>query len=287
MPPTIYLDQSALIDLFNQSQQDSSFEKKVQTAIATKALTIVLSPWHWIETARTKDVQKASSLANFMDALDPIWLRDRRELESIEIQESFFGFVGVPYARPQALVTRAELISAMNGVQLTAAQVPSSQEFVEGWIIKPELMDSVIKSYQANAEALRDLRVAVLSGKLTPEFMKEADRKHIAMFLPERTPSKVVIDQTTKNNFLDTKSIYDFPCLSIESAIAEYSWKNAGRDDWNSMVDKFHLISAMPYADIIVSDDRYFMLLLPIAQATGFAKAKVIKYRELCQRFLA
>ncbi len=61
----------------------------------------------------------------------------------------------------------------------------------------------------------------------------------------------VVLNAGTKSTYLDEVTLKDFPSISIEAEIAEYSWANQGRTDWNSMVDKFHLISALPYADVV------------------------------------
>jgi hypothetical protein len=45
--------------------------------------------------------------------------------------------------------------------------------------------------------------------------------------------------------------------------------------------------SALPYVDIIVSDDGYFYTLLPVASSTGFVKASVVKFADFCHQFLS
>ena len=123
-------------------------------------------------------------------------------------------------------------------------------------------------------------------GELTEERKKEGDRKLIEGFRPTTTPNGILVDSSTKCVFLERMTPDDFPTLAIESAIAEYRRANQGRVDWNSMVDKFRLISSLPHVDFVVSDDRYLHLLFPIAQNPGFAKAAVIKFNEFCVRFL-
>ena len=286
MPPTIYLDQNALIYLYQRSQNDGSFKVKLLAAISDANFIIVLSPWHWVETARTKDIQKASQLADFMDELKPVWLRDRRDLERIEVEDGFLKFADIPYVQPPALITRPELLSALNQIEVSPERAPSSREFVEGWIKKPELMVPIVHSYQKNEQALIDVRSALASGKLTAAKKAEGDRKLIESFLPRTTPGGVVLDAGTKSAYLDEVTLKDFPSISIEAEIAEYSWANQGRTDWNSMVDKFHLISALPHVDVVVSDDRYFYLMLATAQKTGFVKARVLKFAKFCKEFL-
>lgn len=51
------------------------------------------------------------------------------------------------------------------------------------------------------------------------------------------------------------------------------------------MIDKFHLIGALPYVDEIVSDDAFFHRLYPVAQESGHVRAKVIKFEEFLKRF--
>src|SRR5690348_4110877 len=58
--------------------------------IENDKITFVLSPWHWVETAQTKDLAKACPLAEFIDFISPVWLRDRRDLERTEVEDTFF-----------------------------------------------------------------------------------------------------------------------------------------------------------------------------------------------------
>jgi hypothetical protein len=287
MSPTTYLDQDALIYLFEESSKSSTFREKLDNSITDGKMTIVLSPWHWVETARTKDLTKALPLAEFMDSLRPVWLRDRRDLETIEVESEFFKFAGVPYEPQSTLITRAELLTALNRTYVSNERAPSSREFVEGWIRTPQLMDPLVSSHQKNAAALVSIRSALASGKLTANRKKEGDRKLMEGFLPQVTPNGVVLDSGTKSAFLNTMTPNDFPTLAIEAEIAEHSWAGQGRVDWNSMVDKFHLISSLPYVDVVVSNDRYLYLLLSVAQKTKFVKASLMKFHEFCAAFVS
>lgn len=286
MAPTIYLDQSALISSYEQSLKSMAFDQRLIQGITDGHFKIILSPWHWVETAQTQNLEKALPLAEFMDRLRPGWLRDRRHLSGTEVQQKFCQFAGVPYPRKEAIVTRSELLSEMNGYPVSPEKAPSSREFVEEWIKNPALMVPLIESYERNMRALIGLREALALGQVSPVVMKEGDRKYIECHLPATTPNGVMLDARTKNAFLDKVTQKEFPTLAIESEIAEYSWTNQGRVDWNSMIDKFHVISSVHYVDIVVSDDRYFYLLLPSAQKTGYANATVMRFTEFCAKFL-
>lgn len=217
--------------------------------------------------ADEKNLAMAGELANFMDRLGSRWLRDRRDLERIEVHSSFFKFIGVDYATPPAIFTRVELIAAINRLPVSPEIDRSSREFVEAWINNPDLMRPIEQSYQANANALKSLRSALAAGKLTDAIRKQGDRKLVEGFLPSETPAGIVVDNGTRNKYLDRVNIKELPSLAIEFLIAEKSWANEGGTDWNTMVDKFHLISALPYVDVIVSDDRYFHSILPVLNA--------------------
>ena len=286
MGPTVYPDQNVLIHLYEESGKSGVFENKLNKAIGDGRFKIILSPWHWVETAQTQNLGKALPLAGFMDRLQPNWLRDRRHLRTTEVETKFFQFVGIPYVPLEAIVTKAELLTEMNGFPVTQDRAPSSVEFVDGWIKNPNLMIPVIESYKKNMQALISLREAISVGMLTPDMLKAGDRQYIERHLPNTTPNGVLLDAATKNAFLDRVTQNDFPTLAIESEIAEYSWANRGRVDWNSMIDKFHVISSVHYADIVVSDDRFIHLLLPAAQKTGYVKATVAKFKQFCRQFL-
>lgn len=285
MPQTFYLDQNALIYAYQECIKNVAFKEELENCIKDGHITIVLSPWHWVETARTKDLAKALPLAAFMDFLRPAWLRDRRDLERTEVENEFFKFAKLSFQPKPPLISRVELLSALNNQSVSPDQAPSSRNFVENWITKPALMESIIASHRKNVEALNRVRSARASGKLTKAIKVEADQKLIAGFLPSTTPNGVQVDSQTKSTFLKAVTTDNFPTLAIESAIAEYSWANQGRLDWNSMIDKFHVISSLPYVDFLVSDDGYLSLLLMPAKSTGFAKATLIKFVEFCKKF--
>ena len=99
--PNVYLDQNALIYAGKKGQRDAAFRTRLLDVITGDRLKIILSPWHWVETARTKNLAMARELANFMDELGSCWLRDRRDLERIEVHRSFFKFIGWITRRPQ------------------------------------------------------------------------------------------------------------------------------------------------------------------------------------------
>jgi hypothetical protein len=284
--PSVYLDQNALINAGLKASSDASFHTKFHGALANQDFEVVLSAWHWVEAARGTNRASASRLADFMDSLNPRWLRERRDLERIEVHTAFFGFCGIPFDPPSPTLTRVELIAQLNRVPVHASLDRSSRASVEGWIDNPGSMRFIIRSYEANADAIRNLRKAIAEGRVTSAIKREGDRRLIEGFLPTHTPAGVQLDRDVWNQFLDSARVEQFPSISIESAIAKHSWADTAEPDWNSMVDRIHLISALPYVDVVVSNDDYFHLLYRVASKTAFVRARVLNFADFCSQFI-
>ena len=64
--------------------------------------------------------------------------------------------------------------------------------------------------------------------------------------------------------------IQAIPTLAIETAISEQEWiaKDGRGADRNTLIDKFNLISALPYVDEIVTNDAFFRKVYPFAATT-------------------
>ena len=62
--------------------------------------------------------------------------------------------------------------------------------------------------------------------------------------------------------------------LSIGGAVSEQERDNQGGADCNTLIDKFDLISALPYVDEIVSNDHFFHSVYPAALKTGMFQGR-------------
>ncbi len=278
----IYLDQNALINACDRARGDHAFRSALRDPTPDGHCRIVLSAWHWVETSRARDVGRAAELADFMDGLSPGWLRDRRDLERIEVEERFYRFVGVEYSRPQAIITRAELAAAVSGLPRGRKINDSSREIVTVWIKNPAPALRLERSHRQNAQALMRLRAARAAGKVTGAVIRKGDREHIRGFLPDPTAGGVVLDESTEGKFLDRVAIKDLPTLAAEAAITEYLWSSEGKTGWRHMVDRNHLISALPHVDAVVTDDKDFPKILRAAEPTGPVTARLSEFQEFC-----
>ncbi len=280
----IYLDQNAVIYL-EQAVNDPSFRPKLEAAIRSGKLTVVVSSWHLIETAKTTDVAKAVRLAEFIESLRPIWLLERHNIQTLEVREDFYRFAKLEFVETPRLGTLSYVIATLNGEKESPKYNIAPRAFVEQWIRHPEQFDVLNKSHENNAKALDGLRRAVKDGKMTDEVRKQADRVFLKSVLPVTTPHGLQIPRELALDYVERGDITSIPTRAIEQAISDHEWKNKGRTDANSLIDKFHLIPALQYVDEIVSDDKFLHKLYPVAAKTKHVRAKLLRFDEFLKRF--
>lgn len=279
--PLTYLDQNAVIYL-EQAANDPTFRAKLD---ASGKLTVVLSSWHLIETAKTTDVAKAIRLADFIESLRPAWLLERYNIQTLEVGEDFYRFANLEFEGSPRLGTLAYVIATLNGEKESPKYNIRPRAFVEQWINHPDQFDELKRSYENNAKALDGLRQAIKDGKMTDEIRKRADQLFLKSVLPATTPNGLEIPRELAAEYVERGDIKSIPTRAIEHAISDHEWKSMERTDANSLIDKFHLIPALQYVDEIVSDDNFLHRLYPVAEKTGYVRAKLIRFAEFLKRF--
>jgi hypothetical protein len=281
--PITYLDQNAVIDLGVRARR-AEFSKKLDAAIGSGAFTPMVSSWHLIETANTTNLANAIELAEFIDSLKPVWLLERQSIQKLDVQEDFCRFLKVGCSHRPRVTTRSAVIAALNGGADAPKYDIASRDFVKQWIEHPEQLTVLKEAYASNSTALAAMRDATKAGKVTQEIRRRANQEFVRPFVPASTPAGVVVGSETIREYVDKVDLACIPSLAIETAIADHEWTDVGGSDANTLIDKFHLISAMPYADEIVSRDNFFHKVFPIAARTGHVRAKLVDNAELLKR---
>ena len=279
-----YLDQNALIEL-GVKARNPDFRKKLDHAIDSGSFKSVVSSWHLIETANTKNVANATELGIFLDSLKPAWLLERRDIQRLDVQEDFYRFVKVDFKTISRITNRSAVIAALNNAKDSPRFDIASDAFVKQWIAHPEQLEVLKRAYADNAKALTGIREARKAGKLTEEVKRQADQLLVKGSMPTSTPNGVAVGPEVARDYLSQVDVGLIPSLAIETAISEHEWARDGGADSNTLIDKFHLISALPYVDEVVSKDKFFEEIFPIAQATGYVRARLVKNDNLCARF--
>jgi hypothetical protein len=282
--PLVYLDQNALIELGVRARKPD-FRGKMDSVIGSGAVTAVVSSWHLIETANTTNIANAVELAEFIDSLHPVWLLERRNIQKLDVQEDLWIFLDLDFSRRPRLATRSAVIAALNG----QADAPNfdipSRDFVSQWIKNPEQLAVLQKAYASNATALTAMREATKAGKITEKIRRRTDQEFVRGLLTAATPSGVAVGREVVREYIEKVNLAGIPSLAIETAIADHEWTDVGGADRNTLIDKFHMISALPYVDELVSDDKFFQKIFPVAQKTGHVKARLLSNAEFLGRF--
>lgn len=282
--PLTYLDQNALVAL-GRKARNAEFRKILDTALESGSLTIVVSSWHLIETANTPDLPRALELAEFIDSVRPVWLLERRDIQKLDIEEDFCRFLGLEYPTKPRVTTRSAAFAALNNQNDAPKFNIESRAFVKQWIEHPEQLRVLEETYKRNAETLPRLRELTKQGKLTAEIRRRVDELLVTGSLPKSTPAGLDVGRETRMEYVQQAKVENIPSFAIEAAISEHEWASQGGADRNTLIDKFHLISGLPCVDEIVSNDKFFHKIYPVALKTGHVRAKLIGNAELLKRF--
>jgi hypothetical protein len=152
------------------------------------------------------------------------------------------------------------------------------------WKNDPRQLADLNRILNDNVASLNGLRTAIAEGKSLTHVRKEVDRLLVAHGTPKRTPAGIIIGRETRLAFIDQMDVSSLPTLSIETAISDHQWRATGYADRNTVIDKMHFISALPYVDEFVSNDRFFTELYPVACATNHVRARLTSNAEFSKR---
>jgi hypothetical protein len=284
MPPRTYLDQNAVIELGRMARAPV-FRKKLDTALESGSLNVVVASWHLIETARTSSLANAEELANFIDSLNPSWLFERRNIQKLDIEDDFYKFLKIEHPSSSRVTTRSAVFAELNHQNDEPKFDIPSAVFVKQWVQHPEQLKVLEETYKTNADTLIRLRELVKSGKITNEIRSRVNEILVKLSLPKTTPAGLVVGHDTTVNYVQQVKAETIPSFAIETAISEHEWVSQGGADGNTLIDKFHLISALPYVDEIVSRDKFFHKVYPAAVKTGHVRANLLDNHEFFKRF--
>lgn len=265
-----YLDQNALINLYRRCDQ----LRRIETAVRTKR-RIVLSPWHLVETANTRDLRKAVDLADFIDGLDCLWLLERRSLQRLDVAEDLWRFAALHYDPAPRIVARREALADLNRESASPKFDIPSRAFVKGWIKHPHLLATLKRSIEQNISALRSLRQRRPDMRRSGPAEGQAHTTLVECSMPALTPAGLTIEPQIRARYLAQVDPMRIPSLALEIALSRAAINGIGRNDRNTLIDKFHAIGALPHVEEIVTDDKFFRRVLPEVIKTGFVRAKL------------
>jgi hypothetical protein len=161
--PLTYPDQNALIALGVKARKPD-FRNKLDFALESDALSVVVSTWHLIETANTKNLAGATELAEFIDSLKPSWLLERRDAQKLEVEEDFCEFLKVECPARPRVTTRSAVVAALNRQNDAPKFDIPSAAFVKQWIEHPDQLKVLEETYKKGVDTLLRLRELAKGG---------------------------------------------------------------------------------------------------------------------------
>lgn len=245
--PLIFCDVNFIV---TAHQEAEAYKQHLIQLSRAGTVTFVLSPMHWVEAAEDNDAARASSKSDFMDSLQASWLYERISIQRKEVACSFFRFLGIPCAPQQMVATVRDVIADLVG---RPAEINSRDFVAHLRSIGPNhpLERSIRQAFDANRVNGERFRNRVL----TPTFLRRMERLLIQRLLPAQTPACVVIDRTSKQQFLNSCQLIEFPALALETRATYDSWRLGRHMNRNNFMDQQHTM-ALPYVAYFVTDDN-------------------------------
>jgi hypothetical protein len=275
--PLIFCDLNFIV---TAHQEPDAYKQHLQQLATNGTVTFVLSPMHWVEAAEDKDFVRGAAKADFMDSLNARWLFERRAVQQKEVAAAFFRFLNVPNTPPQMIAPVIDVIADLAGV----AAERNSRDFVahlRGIGPNHPLEQSVQQAFdsnQVNGDRFRNR-------KLTPIFLRRMERLLIQGLLPSRSPAGLIIDESSKQQFLNSCQLTDFPALALETKATYDSWEQQRQMNRNNFMDQQHLM-ALPYVDSFITDDtRLRALIGRITPGLPFPVAGLLRKAEFDARY--
>lgn len=110
--PLIYCDHNFIV---TAHQGPDVYKDHLRRLVASGAVTVVLSPTHWIEAAEDNDAARGIAKADLMDSLETRWLHNRRTIQRREVSHAFFRFARIPIEAPQMIGDVRAVIADLAG----------------------------------------------------------------------------------------------------------------------------------------------------------------------------
>lgn len=270
--PLIFCDVNFIVTAHQEAEAYKQHLIQLSTA---GTVTFVLSPMHWVEAAQDKDAARAKSKSDFMDALQAGWLYERLSIQRKEVTNAFVRFLGIPSTPPQMIATVPDVIADLTG---RPAEL-NSRDFVahlRGIGPGHPLERSIRQAFESNRVNGERFRNRVL----TPTFLRRMERLLIQRLLPAHTPAGVVIDETSKQQFLGACQLTDFPALALETRATYDSWRQGRHMRRNNFMDQQHTM-ALPYVEYFITDDNALRGLIGrISAGLPFPTAQLLRKAE-------
>ena len=264
------------------AHDESTTYKAALRASINRGLTLILSPWHWLEMARDKNKARGLSVARFSDSLGPQWMLDRLSLHACELAIAFFVKTGFPHAIASPIDTLQGVVADLSRNKL--ANSHSSADFVEhiqSLGASHPLERNIRENFNHQQRNARNYRC----GKIKEWDLPRFDTLY-ALRLIENMPELSHIIGQDRHEFLAGYKPAACPSILIEHAMTYDSWRQQRALTDRNFRDMQHTM-ALPYVDCFVTDDVPLTgILRRLAPRFPFRVAEIVNRSEFDRRFL-
>jgi len=277
--PLIYCDHNFVV---TSSQGPEGYKDHLRQLSQTGTVTFVLSPMHWVDAGEDANAARGIAAADFMDSLHPRWMYYRTTVQRKEVADALYRFTRIPADSPQMIVDICDVIADLAGIRAHR----DSRAFVTLLrTVGPDhpLRKNLRQAFETNGKNTEQFH----AGKFTFAMAQKIERLYVEQLLPDATPGGILIDATSKEQFLSGCQLTDLPSITLENKATQDNWHHMRKLNENNFIDQQHLI-ALPYVDFFITDDRGLRNLIGrISAGMPFRTATVLTKAEFDVRYPA
>jgi hypothetical protein len=253
--PNIYCDQNFLISI---RDADEAYHRRLRELIDAGGARFVLSLWTLVEISKSTVPQKMVELAATADRITPSWLPERSHLHEHEIHSQFFRMFELLYNRPAVLRSLKEVAPETCGGSVPLGREYTALEFA-----------TLIRADSIPIDGMLSKNQAEWNSDPWPKSMAEVDRHlrpavaaYIADLVPRMTPAGIMLPPTATTESLSRMALQAMPSVLTETALLRISRMRKLKRTDASFMDFQHGITALPYTDVFLTDDRKLRSLI-------------------------
>lgn len=258
-----YLDQNFLIGCV----QNLTWRKAIADAHQAGKITAVLSPWHFYEYGNASLRHDIGELINLAEDLEPKWILERGDLqhkEFIAVWNSIWSRAPFTF---NPILTLSEVGASLNHVSADRMAHYSIRDYVDSFSGIGAL-DEIRAELKRQADISRSNQNSYVKDKIFNKVLPLTELMYVAVQLAklqEVKPQKIyaLANQLMRNESLATQIqcfVFWKGTRLLKAYMAEVEFTleflaGTATLDGNRQIDRQHAIMALPYCDLMVTDD--------------------------------
>jgi len=261
---SIYIDHNILIYLHKDSE--NIYKNIVDKIIDNNEYTFVFSIWNLIEIVTGNKIDEAIELAALIDALNPMWLVERLNIQEEEVKifllKNYFKIENSENFNPiKKHLSEVFYYLNPNTVRINDNAVKSVTE----WAKNPSSTDSITNVKRSTPDALSTIQIARKNKTITKNQQQEIDKIYYGNLIPRYAPDNVPIHNNERINIQDylvknkRNLLKTSPCLNAEEKLSDFRTRNFNRiPEEQDAIDLQHSAASLAYCKYVISNDGFF-----------------------------